>query len=292
VLEPNGFLIAGGPQNQAGPVLAAGDGDFLVAWQHYQRYYSVHAALIPAAGGRGEVQPLAFRGAPLWGGNLALARSGKGWLLSWNDEKAWSQTGGAGTTITRRFGQLAARRGSIEVQAVERAPAVALGQTGGRFASAGAPSTLYAGWGVAGRGNRVATAALFGSDGAAALANPNPERPRHWSGWNLQRMLTLYDPGIPLDGPLAVAYGQGMYLAAARQAYSGKPGERNRLLGSRLSTRGVRLDTGPAWPLLHESPYRLADPFLAAGDGLFLLAFEQEDAAGRRRIWAKILGVE
>jgi hypothetical protein len=291
VLEPNGFLIAGGPQNQASPAVAPADGGFLVVWQHYARYYALQAALIPASGAAEPVQPLKFRGEPLWGGNLALARSGGGWLLSWNDEKGWSQGGGAETTITRRFGRLVARQRRIEVQAVVRSPAVALGLAGGRFAS-NASSALYAGWGLAGRGNRVATGVLFGSEGATALKNPNPQQSRHWSGWNTERMFTLYDADVALDGPVAVAFGHGMYLAAARQAYSGKPADRNRLLGVRLNANAVRLDQPPIWPLLHESAFRIASPFLAAGDKQFLLTFEQEDAAGRRRVWAKILETE
>jgi hypothetical protein len=153
-------------------------------------------------------------------------------------------------------------------------------------------SALYAGWGVVGRGNRTATAALFGADRASALKNANPERRARGSGWDTERMIPLYDVGVPVDGPVAAAFGQGMYLATAREAYSGKPSDRNRLLGSRLTAAGGRIDTSPAWPVLHESQHRIASPFLADGDRQFLLAFEQEDASGQRRIWAKILKVE
>lgn len=290
VQEPNGFLVAGGPRNQASPVLAPADGGFLVVWQHYDRYYQLQASTIPAAGPAAQGRPLKFRGEALWGGGLALAKVGNDELLSWNDEKSWSNAGGA--TITRYFARLAVHNAKAAVLEVQRAPAVHLGQNGGRFASDGVSSGLYAGWGVAGRGNRIAVAALFDAGGALPRKNPNPEQAKGWSGWDTERMMTLYEASVPVDGPVATAYGQGIYLAAAREAYSGKPSDRSRLLGSRLTTAGVRIDRAPAWPVLHESPYRIANPALAGGSRQFLLAFEQEDAAGRRRVWAKILRAE
>jgi hypothetical protein len=292
VREPNGFLVAGGARNQASPVLAPADDGFLVVWQHYDRYYRLQASMLPASGRARPGQPLQFRGKALWGGQHALTRVGDGWMLSWNDEKAWSQSGGATTTITRHFARLAARNGKPAVLDVQRSPVIHLGRSGGRFASDGASSALYAGWGVAGIGNRIAAAALFAAGRAGPLKNPNPEQTRGWSGWNTERMITLYNLGVPVDGPVAAAFGQGMYLAVAREAYSGKPNDRNRLLGSRLTTAGVRIDKAPAWTVLHVSPHRIANPALAGGNSHFLLAFEQVDAAGRRQIWAKTLKAE
>lgn len=291
VLEPDGFLVAGGPQNQASPVLAPADGGFLAVWQHYNRHYQLRASMIPAAGAALQPQPLRFRGEALWGGGLALTRVGSGWLLSWNDEKDWSKSGGLTTMITRRFARLAVRNGRAEVLEVQRSPATHLGRSGGLFASDGVATALYAGWGIVGRGNRAATGALFGAERATALRNPNPEQAKRGSGWNTERMITLYNIGVPVDGPVAAAFGQGMYLAAAREAYSGKPSDRNRLLGSRLTAAGARIDAAP-WPVLHESPHRIANPALAGANRHFLLAFEQEDAAGRRQIWAKVLRAE
>ncbi len=291
VLERNGFLVAGGAGNQASPALAAADDSFLVVWQHYDQHYRLQASLIPAAGPAAPAQPLQFRGEPLWGGDLALARVGDGWLLSWNDEKSWSLSGGASTMITRHFAKLAVRNGKMAVLDVQRAPAIHVGRSGGRFAVGGGPSALYAGWAIVGRGNRAATAVLFDSD-ASPIRNPNPEQDKRASGWNTDRMMTLFSLDVPVDGPVAATFGQGMYLAAAREAYSGKPTDRNRLLGSRLTPAGVRIDKASAWPVLHESPHRIANPALAGGSRHFLLAFEQEDADGRRQIWTKILKAE
>ncbi|HMM46969.1 MAG TPA: hypothetical protein PKC12_03210 [Thiobacillaceae bacterium] len=289
VLEPGGFLVAGGRENQASPMLAPATAGFLVVWQHHARHYQLQAALIPASAGAPAPFPLTFRGDALWGGGHALARARGGWLLSWNDEKGWAQTGTG--MITRHFAWLAERGGRPEVRDVQRAPAVALGRSGGRFAGDGASSVLYAGWGVAGRGSRIASAALFGPGRASAHKNPNPEPTRRLSGWNTERMIPLYDFAIPVDGPVAAAFGQGGYLVVARDAYSGAANERrrNRLLGTRLTTAGARIDVPSAPQVLHQSPHRVARPALAGGNQQFLLAFEQEDAAGARRIWAKIL---
>lgn len=295
VLEPNGFLIAGGAQNQASPVLAPADNGFLVAWQHYDRYYTLQAALVPAAAtGSSAISavPLIFHGAALAGGTLALTKTGDDWLLSWNDEKGWSRSDGAAGTITRHFARLAMQKGRPAVLDVQRAPAVALGRDGGQFAGDGGPTALYAGWGVAGRGNRVATAALFGAGRATALKNPNKERARAWSGWDTSRMIALHDVSASIDGPVAAAYGHGLYLTVAREAYSGQPNDRNRLLGARLTPGGLRIDKAPDWPVVHESPQRIAHPALAAGNRQFLLVFEQEDVSGRRHIGARILEAE
>jgi hypothetical protein len=287
VLETNGFLVGGGPQNQASPFLAPADNGFLVAWQHYDRHYRLQASMVPTAGAPAPAQSLKFRGKSLWGGELALAPVGDGWLLSWNDETDWVK----GDMITRHFARLAARNGKVEVLEVRRAPAVHVGRSGGRFASSG-ETAFYAGWGIVGRSKRAATGALFNSRGTSPIRNPNPEQQGQGSGWNTEKMMTLYSLGIPIDGPVAIAYGQGIYLAAAREAYSGKRADRNRLLGARLTTAGKRLDEAPAGTVLHDSPHRIANPALAGGSSHFLLAFEQEDAAGRRHIWAKILKVE
>lgn len=291
VREANGFLVAGGARNQASPVVAPADDGFLVVWQHYDRHYRLQASMVPADGGKRPVQLLQFEGKALWGGALALGWLGDGWLLSWNDEKAWTLAGGATTMITRHFGRLSVRDGQLAVLDVRRSPTAHLGRSGGRFASSGASAALYVGWGMAGSGNRIASAALF--DGRASpLKNPNPEQARGWSGWNTERMITLYNLEVPVDGPVAAAFGQDLYLAVARVSHSGRPNDRNRLLGSRLTSAGVRIDKAPAWTVLHDSRYRVANPALSGGSRHFLLAFEQEDAAGRRQVWAKILKAE
>lgn len=289
VLEPGGFLLAGGVHNQASPVVAPADAGALVVWQHYDRHYALRAAIVSAKVSAG-AQPLEFRGERLVGGRLALARAGTGWLLSWNDETAWTKSGGLATMVTRHFAPLALRNGRLDVLEVRRSPAVDLGRADGIFVGDGASRALYAGWGAAGKGgNRIATAALFDAGRAMPLANPNPERARPWSGWNTEHMIALYNADVPVDGPVAAAFGEGMYLVVAREAYTGKASDRNRLLGARLSAAGMRLDRAPAWQILHESEHRLGHPALATGRRQFLLAFEQEDAAGRRRIWARIL---
>lgn len=292
VLEPNGFLVAGGAQNQANPVLAPAENGFLVVWQHYDRYYRLKASMIPVGGHAQPGYPLNFHGEALWGGEHALVRVGDGWLLSWNDERSWSKSSGATGMITRHFARLAVHDGKATVLKVQRAPAIHVGRSGGLFSSDGKSTALYAGSSIVGRGNRAATAILLDGVRAAAIKNPNPEQAKQGSGWNTEYMMTLFNIGVPVDSPVATAFGQGVYLAVARKAYSGKPSDRNLLLGSRLTTAGIRLDAASSWPVLHDSPHRIANPVLAGGEGHFMLAFEQEDADGRRHIWAKSLRVK
>lgn len=288
VLDPGGFRIAGGAENQASPVVAPAQNGFLVVWQHYDRHYRLQAATIPVSGPAGSPHALKYRGEALWGGELALVRAGDGWLLSWNDETDWVK----GDMVTRRFGRVALRGERPAMLEVQRAPSVHVGREGGRFASDGASTALYAGWGIVGRGKRAATAARFAADRAVALANPNREKAARGSGWDAERVMSLYDFSVAVDGPVAVAHGQGVYLAIARQAYLGKPADRSRLLGSRVTAAGVRLDHPPFWPVVHESPQRVGNPVLAGGRQAFLLAFEEEDSTGRRQIRAKILKAE
>jgi hypothetical protein len=284
VQEPDGFRVAGGPQNQAGPVVAPAGDSFLLVWQQYDRHYRLQASLISPAGGPGRVASLTHEGKPLRGGALALARVGEGWLLSWNDETGWVK----GDMITRRFARLVAAAGVLRVADVQRAPSIHLGRSGGHFAGEAA-SALYAGWGVVGRSKRAAIGAVFDNRGAAPLANPNPEPAGQGSGWAPRQAMTLYDLSVPVDGPVAIAFGQGGYLAVAREAYAGTAKDVSRLRGSRLTRTGVRIDAAPNWPLLYETRERIANPALAGGERGFLLAFEQEDGAGRRQIRAMIV---
>jgi hypothetical protein len=146
---------------------------------------------------------------------------------------------------------------------------------------------LYAGWGIVGRGKRAATAALFNSGGASPIRNPNPEQTRQGAGWNTEHMMTLYDLGVPIDGGryrLWTGCVSGCGARAIQQSSNATGWAHADSVAA-----GVRIDKRPPGQCC-ESP--LANPVLAGGNRQFLLAFEQEDAAGRRQIWAKIVKAE
>ena len=287
VRDEDGFLVAGGAANQASPAITAAPAGALALWQHYAgRYYEIHGAFIGASGKRGPARALAFRGETLHGGNLSIASFGDRWVMSWKDERKWSR-GESGSTITLYFASLRLNGADPEVLDVERAPAASLGREGGRFASDLAGSALYTAWGDIGRGHRISVGAVFGAKSAAALANPNTEPEMQASSWNPRQVMTLFSTRIQIDGPVVAAFGDGAFLVAARQTGAAKPPYRSRILGSRLSSAGVRLDDPDKLLLLHETDSSVANPALAAGPDGFVLVFEQDDGPENQRLVAK-----
>lgn len=287
VRDEGGFLVAGGAANQASPAIAAAGAGALVLWQHYAgRYYEIHGTFVRASGNGGSSRALAFRGETLHGGDLSIASFGNRWVMSWKDERRWSP-GDSSSTITLHFASLRLNGTDAEVLDVERAPAAALGREGGRFASDLAGSALYTGWGDIGRGRRVSVGAAFGPKSAVALVNPNTEPEMRASSWNPRQVMTLFSTRIQIDGPVVAAFGDGAFLVAARETGAAKPPYRSRILGSRLSPLGVRLDDPEKPLLLYETDSSVANPALAAGQEGFVLVFEQDDGPENHRLRAK-----
>lgn len=287
VRDEGGFLVAGGAANQASPAIASAPAGALVVWQHYAgRYYEIHGALVGTSGRGGNSRALAFRGETLHGGDLSIANVGNRWMMSWKDERKWS-LGESGSTITRYFASLRLNGPLPEVLDVERAPAATLGREGGNFVGDLSGSALYTGWGDIGRGRRISVGAVFGAKSAAALANPNTEPELGASSWNPRQAMTLFSTRIQIDGPVVSAFGDGVFLVAARETGAAKPPYRSRILGSRLSPAGVRLDDPEKLLLLHETDSPVANPALAAGQEGFVLVFEQDDGPENYRLRAK-----
>ncbi|NMG76002.1 hypothetical protein [Aromatoleum diolicum] len=287
VRDEGGFLVAGGGANQASPAIATAPAGALVVWQHYAgRYYEVHGAFVGASGKAGTPLALAFRGETLHGGDLSIASFGNRWVMSWKDERKWS-LGESGGTITLYFASLRLNGPDLEVLDIERAPSAALGREGGRFASDLAGSALYTGWGDIGRGRLISVGAVFGAKTASALANPNTEPEVRASSWNPRQVMTLFSTRIQIDGPVVAAFGDGAFLVAARETGAAKPPYRGRILGSRLSPAGGRLDDPEKLLLLHETDLPVANPALAAGQEGFVLVFEQDGGPANHRLVAK-----
>lgn len=287
VRDEGGFLVAGGAANQASPVIAAAPAGALILWQHYAgRYYEIHAAVVGASGKSGPSRALALRGETLHGGDLSIATVGNRWMMSWKDERKWS-LGEPGGTITRYFASLRLNGLDPDVVDVERSPAVTLGKEGGSFAGDRTGTALFTGWGDIGRGRRVSVGAVFGAKTAAALANPNTEPEMRLSGWDPRQVMTLFSTRIQIDGPVVAAFGDGAFLVAARETGAAKPPYRSRILGSRLSPLGGRLDDPENLLLLHETDSPVANPALAAGQEGFVLVFEQDDGPANHRLMAK-----
>lgn len=284
--DVDGILVAGGAANQAGPVLAPSPGGATILWQHYGgRYYELRGAAIAVAGKVAPTRVLTLRGETLLGGDLALASFSDRAILAWKDETKWHR-GEAGSMITRYFARLKLTAAGPEVLEVERSSANVLGRDSGRFAGDGSRRALYAGWGVLGRGQKMAAGALFSPDSAIALENPNVEAKVKQSLSDTRRAITLFSPSPRIDGPVAVAFGPGGILVAALEAAEGKQ-VRNRIIGAFLTPAGKHLYDPDKPSSLHETDRPITSPTLAAGPEGFVLVFEQDGGADLQRLLAK-----
>lgn len=320
-LEADGFMIAGGKGNQALPAIAAGDRDFLVAWQDFSdgAFYKIHASLVAADGQAGKATPVVYQGpdkpglwgyTPGWGykreplrvkqpqdhtltgGNLALTRSGAGWIIAWNDNSNWST--GAEGIVTGRFARLQRKGDHLVATEIERSPSIHLGKDTGRFVTSDKGVSMYAGWSIAGKGerNRVGTAVLFNPTGLEPLPNPNTETKRNWSAWKTEIMIPLFFAPIAVEAPVAITYGHDLFFAAATSPYTDSRTPVQKIYGMGITAQGKRIYNKNDWPVLHESKKMLASPALAAGTKGFLLVFQEENEQGNNRIQKIFLKVE
>lgn len=287
VRDPGGVLIAGGAGNQASPAAAALPGGAMVVWQHYaDRRYEIQAAVLGTSGKPSSPRPLAFGGDTLVGGDPSVASLGTTVFLAWKDESKWT-AGSVEGIITRYFARIRVTGGKFEVLDLERSPTPALGRYDGRFASGASATALYAAWGDIGRGRRVPLGAVFSARSAVAETNPNPEAGQRISAWDPKQALALFSARWQIDGPVAGAYGDNLFLVAAREAPSIKPPYVSRIVGARLSPAGARLDEPEKLLVLHDTDKAVANPALAAGPDGFVLVFQQDDGPGGQRLLAK-----
>lgn len=313
--ETDGFIVAGGNGNQALPAAAAADRGFLVVWQDFSdgAFYKIYASLVGDGGQAGRANPVVYTGPdrpglwgyyPGWGykreplrvhqpqdltltgGNIALTKTGTGWIIAWNDNSNWS-TGGEGI-ITGRFARLKRQGDRLVATEIERSPSIHLGKDTGRFATSDRGLSMYAGWSIAGKGerNRVGTAVLFGATGVTPLANPNTETKRNWSAWNTETMIPLFFAPIAVEAPIAITFGHNMFFAAASSPYTDSKTPVQKIYAMGIDRQGRRIYGENNWPVLHESSRMLANPALSSGGKGFLLVYQQENNQGNNRIWS------
>jgi hypothetical protein len=197
-----------------------------------------------------------------------------GWIVTWRDEKAWTVTGPG--VITRRFAALSGNPAKPTVGEVQRAPAIWLGGSGGRFVSGG-DRALFVSTEVGGRGQHVWTAALFDGGTAAALKNPNADTGQlRMSGWDAARMIPVIRPGSAVDGPVAGDWGCDSFVLVAGEPQEAKRGA-GVLYGARLDRDGKRLDPKGRPSTLVDGQMPLANPVLRFGGDRGVLVFEQRD---------------
>lgn len=281
VLDPAGVPIGSQGTNAAQPQVAGGPDGFLVVWQALEgRYYQLRSASV-ATTGAVTAHPLARSGKPLLGGSPTIARQRSGWLLAWNDEHAWVVATGM---VTRRAAWLHGSASKPTVADVETVPLFARNTSSARMFGAG-DVALFAGWGIDGRGRRVAAAAIYRDGTVTALENPNGDLARD-KARDQSRMLNAFPHEEWVDGPIAGDFGCGRFLLVTRTLPS-RAEPAYRFVAMPISPAGRRLDAKPAVVTTSDTP--IANPVLAFAGEAALLVYEQAEDSGRRVLRGRLL---
>ncbi|MDH5436993.1 MAG: hypothetical protein OEX83_09555, partial [Gammaproteobacteria bacterium] len=234
-------------------------------------------------------QELMYSDTPLYGAQPEVAYDGKNYLITWFNEKDWTKGNGLIGITTRWFANLGIKGKDILVTDIKRSPTVLLGRNGGNIKGNSNGNILFAGWGVAGRGNRMATGALFESGNPLPRDNLNIEKKRRYSGWDTSKMIVIYNTQGGIDGPVSLTWNQDHWLIASRVIVGNRHKQEYRIIASRLDQTGKRLDGPKHWPILYSDKNSVAHPVLASGQKRTLLVFERYDATGISHLNYKII---
>ncbi len=284
VLDPDGFVLAGGPRVQAWPDVAPAARGFLVAWQEFEpgKGYVLRASLVgPDARPTGPTSVgIAAGGKAARGGEVALARVEGGWFAFFRMAAA-GRRGGLARLLEGESGFTTA------------AVAGPLPHFSGVMGSAASDGcrVLYAGTAIHGRGRafRPCTGLLFGAASAEPLENPNEPLRFGASGWRTERMFCLHVPMPGVDGRVAVAYSGGIYLVVARGTKLARPPHRHRLFAARVAADGRRLDPPERWHVVNAGEAPASNPTVCGGRARrFLVLYESLGEAASRLI-AKLI---
>ena len=307
LLDKDGFLVSGGPENQAMPEVAPGPGKFLVAWQDFRdgKVYRPRLARVTPDGRVADPQgvpagPEGMQFEPAltasWksgvpaggkpmrpeGGEVSVARTDSGWFLFWR--MASEPAAGGVARIKEKGGALAV----AEITAP-------LPQAGGYFGSAASDgkTVLYAGVTVGGRGrtHRPGTALLFDASSCRPKKNSSPYL-RGVSTSQAQQAgvigMSAIEPG--LDPGVSAAFGKGFFLIVGKEATSARKPQCHRIVATRLAPDGKRLDDLNAWPVVDDGAQPCLAPSVAAGKaGTFLVCYEADGGPGKHRVVARVV---
>lgn len=286
VLDPEGFLVAGGAHNQALPAVAPAADGFLVLWQDYRsaRGYELFAAHVGADGKvRDEGgQRLEEKGKALQGGDVEAVWTGDAWFVFWN---GMNGKGAAARVVEDR--------GRFSV-ASSNAP---LPNYGGRMGGAAASGgkIFYSGSAIHGRGRnfRPCTGLLFGASSTSLLANPNEPVNGGTSGWAEKEMIGLHVPMPGVDpGPAPCALGSGFIVFAKGSSKEAAP-YCNQILAGRVDLDGKRIDDPKAWPVIHDGTNAASAPACASGPAAScLVVYCEQHKDGSTRLTGRIVKSE
>lgn len=279
VLDPNGVLVSGGPHNQYGPDIAAGNGNALIAWQDFRdnKGYMLCGARMSREGKILDGDGVLFGGKdkPIRGGTVAMTRCGNSWFMFWKTpEPGWQ---GAVARIEEKDGTL------VVAESNARLP--------GYSACMGEPAAdgarvFYAGTAIHGRGQefRPCTVLMFDAAGCRPLPNPNPKVGANASGWKEDSMICAHIPMPGMDAPISIAHSDGIFLVVGRGATYGKSPAAKQLCAARIGADGSMIETPQEWKLIDKG----STPGLAGGNkGEFMLVYSAEERIFARRVAAK-----
>lgn len=232
IMDPNGFVIAGGLASQSWPDVAPdGDSGFVVAYQSAStagtiedRFNRIGVASVRNNGNVtdfGDLPNLVgdSRGDKLDGGTVALASVGGVFYIGWRDHRHVAQGNGM------EVGQYAVfSKGNDSVKVLSRNQAD-WGDMQFRFATDGISTAFITTCQVAGRGHAVyePRAHLFNiNTGATALMDPNPDDDGYiYHSRALRTIFPFWDIGSNGFLPMAPAYYKGKYVVLTRsEAYN------------------------------------------------------------------------
>lgn len=300
VLDKDGFLIAGGTNNQCCPAVAPGEGNFLVVWQGFPgdgQGYALYGARVSPDGKTLDVGGVPLAGAKglLRGGSASLMQTGKQqWFVFWEPPVPAYMGGGVA--------RLAEKDGALAV--VEANPA--LPRYCGRFGGSGASDgrrVLYAGPRSGRPGHALSGevhVAMFDVDSCAPLVNPDKETWLKGVSPSVQpdKMIvvkTMNQLKEGMDVPATIARSGDLFLIAAKGSGGFKSDRNanwpNQIYGARIAGDGKMVVERPdAWQLLDDGAQPCANPALAGlRDGKFLLVYEADGGLGRHRVVARVV---
>lgn len=287
VLDKDGFLVSGGARNQCEPAVTSGNGKFLAAWMDFRddKGYAIYVARVSPQGKSLDGQGVALTGkdGPMRGGSISLARVRKNWYAFW--QLPVSGTKGAVARIEEAGGSLSV--------AESAGPLPNFSGCMGAPASDG-KMVIYAGTAVSGRGGgfRPGTVLLFDPASCQPRDNPNPPIGAGASGWNEKQMICAHIPTPGLDGPMAAAASEGVFLVAAKGSCMAKPPFSQQIHAARLAAGGKLIESPDAWQVLDDGAQPCHCPSLAAGKGgVFMLVYSVDAGPGKQRVVARRVSV-
>ncbi len=282
--DPNGFPIADRMGSDVFPVVAPDENGFLVCWQGTDTtaFYSVNGLFVSLAGICTPIQKLTNGSTELPGGSLSITYAEDNiWFLYYREQKT-------DPTIYGKFVRLSKDATNILVLEKADSPAARFSKYNTPNLTSDKKGKVFAAVmdGVGHAGVRIAHGALYETNSAVALPNPNSDN-HTASGYNNEKIILLFKTD-EFFMPIASAYGSDVFLNVGRSV-----NDNTKLYAQRLNTDGFRLDGDAApWFVIHSGTVPVAGQCIAYGKEKFLMVWEQDGGDGAYTLEAKLISAD